>query len=215
MGRVKGIHVRRLEDIEIDRLADMHRTRYAACGPDEPVNMVNLLERLDGKTVDLPNGSKATIMFAIPERLPPHVVARTVYVPTERRVIMEFPNETYKRLRQQNWFARTTVPHELAHVKKHLPELVHLTELPHDQIALARAVASHPIREDSEYQAERYAAAFVAPDTGLRYLQRRGELTVFDLMRRFIMSPQSASIRIQDFMQAERERAAPYKKRRR
>jgi len=207
MFRARGIKVRRLEDPDVDELADRHRRRYAGCAPDEPVDMVRLLENLDGKPIDLPKkAGKATITFSVVEHLPSNVAARTVYQKSELRVLMEFSDDTYKRIRRNDWFARSTVPHELAHVMKHLPELVHLTELPHDKIALARSTSSHPVREDSEYQAERYAAAYVAPDTGLRFLERRGQLTAYDLSLRYIMSPLSAQYRIDDFKRAEIER---------
>ena len=214
MRRMRGIKVPPMKGVKIDEIAALSRRRLApTVTVDQPVDMLQVLEDFDGKDVRVPSVGTAKTTFAI-ERLPGHVMARTML--TEGRIVVGLNERTHDalRFRDEGW-ARFTVPHELGHVKLHLEPLARLTELPHDALALARANPSHRIFEDSEWQADRLAAAFMAPDAGLRFLQRKGDLNVQHVMATFGMARSTASIRIENFLRAERERNEQNNNRRR
>jgi Zn-dependent peptidase ImmA (M78 family) len=118
----------------------------------------------------------------------------------------EFDEQTHRDLRRNSGYARFTVPHEIAHLRLHLQELVALHELPHPVVSLLFANPNHVIYEDSEWQADRFAAAFLAPDEGLAALGRKGKLLPAEVAAVFGLSPQTAEYRISNYREAQRQR---------
>ena len=95
--------------------------------------------------------------------------------------------------------------HELGHVCVHTQKLVELSRIPHDVAALHRGeVPSHAIFEDTEWQANAFAAAFLMPGAGLAELEARGiMLTAQEVVRRYNVSFDAARIRL-DIYRARR-----------
>jgi Zn-dependent peptidase ImmA (M78 family) len=80
-------------------------------------------------------------------------------------------------------------------------KLVELSSIPHEVAALNRGqIPAHRVYEDTEWQANAFAAAFLVPAAGLANLERsRGILTAQELVRRFNVSFDAARIRLDCF----------------
>jgi len=77
MHRVPGCRVPFVAPWRIDELAAEVRCAFApATAPDECLDMVRILEAVDGTKRLLPNGVKVTVKLAV-EELPKHVLGET------------------------------------------------------------------------------------------------------------------------------------------
>lgn len=85
--------------------------------------------------------------------------ALTSYLPDSDRVAIFLATRVYQALCAGQPRALFTLIHELGHAVLHLPFLKVARMLPH---GLARG-GSHPTYEDSEWQADAFAAAFLMP----------------------------------------------------
>lgn len=208
MARVRrGIRVARRTFAELDSLGARSRSILAnTAANDEAVDVLDILERVDGVVVTLPDASRTRAPIRVaplsPGEMPARVAARARYVPDEGRIVIEFAHDTYDALRRHDASARFTAIHEIGHVKLHLDALYRLTQLPHDEVALERSRRSHPHIEDSEVQANRYAGSFMAPDIGLDRLFDRGALDADTVARTYGMSYFAAHYRILHYREA-------------
>lgn len=108
--------------------------------------------------------------------------------------------ETYERMEGRDSRAGFTLSHELGHAFLHAPEIIRLSSIPHTQEALMRGRADHPRYLDTEWQANAFAAAFLAPARGMRALEGRiGKLRPEDLQRHFGLSYEAACYRIDNW----------------
>lgn len=214
MRTMSGIEVPYLREIDIDDRAAACRKRLAAgVGADEQVDMQQVLENIDGMEIPLPGGAQARVVFSV-DKLPSHVYGLTSFHKEGSSIRVVFSDETYDAM-ERHGYARFTAPHEIGHVKLHLAQLINLTELPHTERALARANKFYPLPRDSEYQANRFAAAFMAPDDGLKLLDREGILDTDMVMSVFGMSRSAAGMRIRDYRNAVAQRAREARAKRR
>lgn len=196
MPRVPGTRVPLIPRSRIEQIAAEVRRKLAPSVPvDAQVNMMRVLEAIDGQNVKLPNGVRATVKLAV-EDLPKHVLGETRLV--DDRIFLAMGSSTYTMLAHEG-FARFTAAHEIGHVEMHLPTLLKMKTLSQYEAALARATASHVHQVDSEFQANVFAAAFLAPDEGLRFLERCGKLHVDTVMRTFGMGRKAATARIDNY----------------
>jgi hypothetical protein len=106
--------------------------------------------------------------------------------------------DVYQALRRDEPRARFTLMHELGHVVLHANDLVQHGELPHFGAGFRRANKSgtHKPWQDTEWQANAFAGAFLMPARELRALERAGMLTTLTLVRRFGVSAEAANYRI-------------------
>jgi len=197
MARVTGTPVPFIHPRRIDEIAAAARRRLApSVRPDEKVDMVRVLEDLDGRLVKLPNGTTATVKLAV-EDLPKHVLGETRLV--DDCIYVAMGSRPYMMLSHEGW-ARFTAAHEVGHVTMHAQTLMKLKTMSQYEAALARATASHKYDVDSENQANNFAAAFLAPDEGLQMLQISGKLRVAEVMKTFGMGRKAATVRIENFL---------------
>lgn len=197
MPRVPGVRVPFIEPSAIDRLAGVVRAQLAPNVPaDGMLDMVRVLESVDGRRMRLPNGTLATVKLDV-ATLPSHVMAETKVV--DDRIYLTMAASTYNLLCCEEGFARFTAAHEIGHVNMHLQALAELERVGHHQAALARATSHHKAVIDSEFQANIFAAAFLAPDQGLKILAHRDKLTVEDVMNTFGMGRKAATARIDNY----------------
>jgi hypothetical protein len=196
MPRVPGTRVPSISPWRIDQIAAAARRDLAPAVPaDGQVDMMRVLEAIDGTNVRLPNGVVATVKLAV-EDLPKHVLGETRLV--DDRIFLAMGSRTYTMLAHEG-FARFTAAHEIGHVSMHSSTLTKMKTLSQYEAALARATASHNYFVDSEFQANIFAAAFLAPDEGLCFLERHGKLHVDTVMKTFGMGRKAATARIENY----------------
>jgi hypothetical protein len=206
---MSGIEVPFMRGIDIDdRAARCRRKLAPGTAVDASVDMQQVLENLDGTEVRLPDATSAQVAFGV-VKLPSNILGVTTFKKAGPTIHVDVSEETYRDM-DHDGRARFTAPHEVGHVVLHLDQLVQMTQLPHAELALARNSNVHPQWCDSEIQANRFAAAFMAPDAGLEQLRRRGELDADHVMTTFGMSRSAAEARINNFKKAAafRERDA-------
>lgn len=197
MTRVPGTHVPFIKPSKIDNIAAWARRELAPkVAADEKVDMLRVLDEVDGRRVGLPNGVNATVRLAV-EDLPPHVLGETRLF--EDEIFLAMNSSTYNMLRDEGW-ARFTAAHEVGHVKMHPAALAQLRSLSQYEVALARETATINHHVDSEYQANIFAATFLAPDEGLRLLNQRGHLQIDTVMKTFGMGRKAATARVDSFL---------------
>ena len=97
---------------------------------------------------------------------------------------MHVTDSTYRRLAQGNGRALFTICHEIGHVLLHnnIPALLHRNAAP----------PSHKLYEDTEWQADTFAAEFAMP---LHVILNERIVTADGIQRRFRVSAQAAEIR--------------------
>jgi len=89
----------------------------------------------------------------------------------------------------------------------HTDQLVRLAEMPtNQQAAFHRGRADHKPYEDTEWQANAFASALLMPAAGLVALEDEGlELTPLFIARRFRVSKEAASYRLDQFEKRRRD----------
>jgi predicted transcriptional regulator len=112
-----------------------------------------------------------------------------------KQLVVCVSSSTYDGLEQNDARAAFTVCHEIGHVVMHEAELRAASREP----ALFARERQHRIFEDSEWQANCFAAAMLMPGRGLLALASRGELDVWLLQETFDVSAQAAAKRLADF----------------
>jgi hypothetical protein len=112
-------------------------------------------------------------------------------------LVVILSEETYGGLEQDDPRARFSLCHELGHVRFHVPELMKLSRMPHTDTALLRGrVQPHAAYEDTEWQANAFAAALLMPAAALRDLERAGRLNSGIVRREFGVSFTAAETRV-------------------
>ena len=191
-----GVQVPFLDETVIDERAALWRRKFAPGTPcDQEVDMTEVVEAIDGFEI-----GRYKVRFGV-DVLPSNVLGATTFDVSTSTIHMDFSNETYA-LMDRDGRARFTPAHEIGHIKLHLDKLIELTKLPHIEVALARASQTHSDSCDSEVQANRFAAAFLAPDDGLKVLDRDGALDIDTVMKVFGMSRSAALWRIHNYRRA-------------
>jgi hypothetical protein len=114
---------------------------------------------------------------------------------------------TYGWLEDSHPRAAYFVGHELGHCLLHTDQLVRLAEMPaNQQAAFHRGRADHKPYEDTEWQANAFASALLMPAAGLVALEDEGlELTPLFIARRFRVSKEAASYRLDQFEKRRRD----------
>ena len=197
MHRVPGHRVPFVALWHIDEIAaDARRALSPSTAPDECLDMARILETVDGRKRRLPSGVEATVKLAV-EELPKHVLGETRLV--DDRIYIGIAEMTYRLMCVEEGWARFTAAHEVGHVTMHLATLTKLKTMSQYEVALARVAANHHDSVDSEVQANNFAAAFLAPNEGLRLLDTRGRMSVESVMCTFGMGRKSATARINNY----------------
>lgn len=121
----------------------------------------------------------------------------------DRRNFLEIlaSDRTYEWLETRHHRGVYFVAHELGHCILHADQLIRLARLPaRQQAAFHRNRESHRPLEDTEWQANAFAAALLMPASGLAELEREtGRLTPSLISRRFRTSSEAAGYRLTSY----------------
>lgn len=185
----------------IEERAAAWRAHLAPAVPvSQAVDALQFFDDLDRQPMVLPDRKLGEVTCEVSSRLPVELEAVTVYSAKRRRVRIILSEQTYAGLERGATRPRFTFFHELGHVILHTPELMRLQKLPHPEQVLARQTRWHRHYEDSEWQANAFAAAFLSPAEGLVSIEAAHHaLTVFDVQQTFGVSAEAALRRLDNF----------------
>jgi hypothetical protein len=123
--------------------------------------------------------------------------ARTRYSPDEGLVMIEFSETAWGWLQTGHPRGLYTLWHELGHAYLHIRELLDREWIEHQTHVLARnGRPTHKFYQDSEWQADTFAACALAPMSMLRHLKSTGRLSPEILAQTAGISEESARYRI-------------------
>jgi IrrE N-terminal-like domain len=133
--------------------------------------------------------------------LPTGIEGMSTYDQDREEILVTLDHDTYLSLVEGTPRALFCLCHELGHVCVHAVKLIEMSSIPHEVAALNRGeVSAHRAFEDTEWQANAFAAAFLMPAAGLAEIEsNRGVLTAQELTRRFNVSFDAARIRLDSF----------------
>jgi len=163
------------------------------------VSGIDLFEGLDDLEIQVDN-KILQVNYAV-NYLPTGIEGMSTYDPDRDEILVTLDHTTYLSLVEGTPRALFCLCHELGHVCVHSLKLVEMSSIPHEVASLNRGeVSAHRAFEDTEWQANAFAAAFLLPAAGLAELERdRGVLTPQELTRRFNVSFDAARIRLDSF----------------
>lgn len=170
--RKRGHRVSPLRIVDIRSIAGLVRDQLDM--PTGSINMQNLLE------IVLPQIYPGFHFDVVEKHVLGHDHARTY--PQQR--LIEIRNDVYDGLCEKQGRDRFTVAHEIGHLFLHKAPV------------LARGSQDHKIFEDSEWQADRFAAEFLMPYDDCRTCKSYQQIMV-----RFGVSPTAAQKRFREMMQ--------------
>ena len=167
--------------------------------PEEAIRPLQLFESLDDIKIERASGEAIPLRHGVVALEDSEGYTR---YDRERGLIEVLASEqTYEWLEQGHRRATFFVPHELGHCLLHTKQLIRLAQMPTRQLAaLHRGTAKHRAFEDTEWQANAFACALLMPASGLVDLEQKcGGLTGFDISRRYGVSNEAASYRLDNF----------------
>lgn len=158
---------------------------------------VALFENLDRWRIPTSKGI-IRLSYGVVE-LPLGVEARARYEQDTSTIAVELSPTAYANLENHQGRARHTLHHEIGHVVLHTEQLLRIAVIPHAEAEMART-STHQFCEDTEWQADAFAAAFAMPAQGLLVLeQRNGTLTIDMVVEAMQVSMEAASHRLDTF----------------
>lgn len=148
--------------------------------------------------------------WGLPYPVEPHVEESpreglTRFRPEAKRFELVLSPTTYDDLDAQRPRAAFTFAHELDHLVDHWQLLLEMNVIPHEERALMRVVAVHPQYRDSEWQANGFAGALLAPAAGLAVLERRGQLSPTTIAATYGCSLTAANVRLEVYRKKKHE----------
>lgn len=193
--RVKGVKVRASSFSAIERLA-MRCRRTLAKNRDVTVelNGESLFESLDVYVVD---GTKLSYGVSESEEIG-GAEALTFFEPIAKEIRIVLSARTHRQLAQGYARPLFTLCHEIGHAVMHSSILKSAHTLPH---GLARG-GQHKSYEDSEWQADAFAAALIAPAAGIERLRLTEPSQI---SRAFGLSDEASDVRLRIFQQRRAE----------
>ncbi len=184
--------------LSIERSAALYRRELLPnLDPAAPLPGANtVLPALAG--VPVIHGRDAYSVEYAAHELPQAVEAETYFDAKKAIFVVGLAPAVFGDLELGKSRARFTLAHELGHRVLHTLELMKLSRLPHTEAALLRTrVPVHPNCEDTEWQANAFAAAMLMPVRGLRDLERAiGHLDDRNVAIRFSVSRCAARNRL-------------------
>lgn len=170
---------------------------------NEPAHGVRLFERIDAWNFNT-RGGFVPCTYAVKD-LPFGTEGRTRFDREQNTFVLELDAHTYADLENEVGRARHTVFHELGHLILHADQLLRISAIPHQQAELART-NRHAHYEDTEWQADSFAAAFAMPARGLAMVEAlHGYLAPALVADAFSVSREAATNRIAVFTQRRTE----------
>lgn len=184
-------------ELEAEYVADRMLGRRR--DPFERVSVARMLEELlwrpGGLVVQCASNRSIGVGAAVCE-LPNDLLARTRHDRDEGLVMMEFIDEMYELIARDHPAGRHAFAHELGHASLHAEDLLDRIAFEHESRELALHGPRHGLEHDSEWQAESFAFAFLAPLSLLQQLRIRGILTTDHVAAMTGLSKEHAAHRI-------------------
>lgn len=206
LDRQHGFRFRPLSYTVIERFAVRARSALLPGMPYvDPVPGLRLFEDLSELEIGL--GDRVIrVNYAVNE-LPTSIEGMSTFDADRDEILVTLDPNTYAGLIHKVPRALFCLCHELGHVCMHTLKLLELSSIPHEVAALNRGnIPAHRIFEDTEWQANAFAAAFLMPAIGLKQLETvLGVLTPQNLARRFNVSFDAGRIRLDLFGTRRRE----------
>lgn len=192
----RGIEVFARSYADLERAAAFARRRLVPeLAVVEPINGIRLFERglsENGKRIA---GAKVEARV---QALPNEIEAYTCFN-GDAGYVLTISERTYAQLERRDPRGMSTLAHEVGHLLLHRRELQKLTQLPHRELTLERGRHNHQFFEDSEWQADAFAAAFVIPAPALDLAADEGWLREDEIRGIFKTSSAMTRIRIENF----------------
>ena len=198
---------RRLETIAARVREQIHAS------PDQAVDTLRLFEDLSEISLRMSGGKELPLGSGV---IPLEGSEGYARYDTERDILEVLASErTYDRLERHHPRAGYFVAHELGHCILHANQLVRLARMPTmQQAALHRRREGHKPYQDTEWQANAFASAFLMPAIGMAAIESvRGELTVPLVADRFGVSREAAGYRLQLYSKRKVELCLDYNQR--
>jgi len=195
---MKGIRVAARSAFDIERYAyAVRRVLLPDTTDNDPIDGSRLFNFvLEERGPGLVRG--ATVQVNV-EELPRSIEAYTQFISDADGYRITLSERTCRRLENGESRELFTLCHEIGHLCLHGATLKGLGQLPHRELMLARGQPTHKIFRDSEWQADRFAAAFLMPAPGLERLRASGRLNEDEVASRYLTSYEAAGYRINDF----------------
>ena len=191
----------KLSYLGVEKIAARIRDRLARDLPmDAQMSGVEVFESLSDHSVPLGRGSSVPLDCAVKE-LPDGVEGETRYDKSSNKIVVTLSEATYEALECGRARARQTLYHEISHAAVHPQQVIRLSIIPHATLTLQRAATpTHRFFQDTEWQADAVGASILMPATGIALLEsRHGYLTARLLQQVFLVSAESATIRLNVF----------------
>lgn len=194
----QGIRVAGRSGWSIERAAsEVRSVLIPEAGNLEAVDGLELFNfQLEDRGRKLAGGAK--VLIAV-EDLPSTIEGHTQFNAKENCFYVTLSEQTYMRLERGESRGLFTLCHEIGHLALHKDTLRRLRQLPHRELMMERSKSSHPVYEDAEWQANRFASALTMPAPGLARLRNRNRLDEEEVSRLYHMSYEAAEYRIQAF----------------
>jgi uncharacterized protein DUF955 len=163
------------------------------------VSGIDLFEDLNQLEICVPDHT-LRVDYAV-GHLPIGIEGMSTYDQARDELLVTLDQSTYLSLVADVPRALFCLCHEVGHICVHALTLVELSSISHEAAALNRGEApAHRAFEDTEWQANAFAAAFLMPAAGLALLEASNRLlTAQELVRRFNVSFDAARIRLDSF----------------
>lgn len=191
----RGFKVSPLGYIDLEGAGMIMRSLLA---PDVPptcgMSGMGVFESLEDFPIEA-SGKTYPLTYGTVPHLPQGVEAITYLNRDKDAIQIDLVETTYRALERNEPRALFTVAHEIGHAVLHADTVVDMATMPHGSAALMRGASSHQVFEDSEWQADGFAAAFLMPLEGLA-ANCDVPLTVASVQRRYGVSSDAAQRRL-------------------
>jgi hypothetical protein len=204
---VTGYRVAPLGHLEIERAAADVRCAFDL-DPLMPIPGWQLFEHI-GQLSVVAGSEKVPVSYGVEESLPTNALACAIYDEKANEISLVLSAQSYDDLERRNGYrARFSVAHEIGHAKLHAERLIQITRIDHTRRAMLRTTTyDTPLFQDSEWQANNFAAALLMPAPGLECLLLQHKLQPSRIQRMYRVSFTSAKRRIGTFKHHRRELA--------
>jgi len=163
--------------------------------PTTALPVMSLFEQLDKIEITV-DGRDISLNYAVEEQ---EREGQSYYDSKRQCIMVTLSDDTYEGIEQGRPRASFTAAHEIGHPLCHPKLLMSLPYMPHEMMTLMRGSANHPKFRDTEWQANGFAAALLAPAEALAALEREGRLRPGELVVGFNMSRQCAEYRVDNY----------------
>lgn len=208
---VDGARRRRIVGYQVDPMSrgDVERKaadvrRALSIDPLLPLPGIALFEGIGRYHIELKK-QWIGLTYAVTQELPDNALACAIYDEAAAEISIVLTASSYRELERNDGRARFSVAHEIGHAVMHADKLVQLNRIDHGRRTMMRSDSeATPPYMDSEWQANRFAAALLMPAPGLEFLFIRGKLNVSELQNMYGVSRTCAERRIAEYLREQK-----------